>query len=51
MKKPSTTLHGTGEKIISSAVPSEPDKAQMLSKEPNPFTRNSALKILYRRER
>jgi hypothetical protein len=29
MKKPSTTLRGTVEKIISSAVPSEPDKAQI----------------------
>ena len=29
MKKPSTTLHGKVEKIISAAVPSEPDKAQI----------------------
>lgn len=29
MKKPSTTLHGKVEKVISAAVPSEPDKAQI----------------------
>lgn len=29
MKKPSITLHGTVEKIISTTVPSEPDKAQI----------------------